>query len=126
LKNPFNNISFVFIIILAVGLVISLLTRPSTAINNYEDEINILKEQNKGLMLSNDSLTTVNGKLQKEINVILYTIDSTKVILIETEVKLAELEKRRNEIPNIISNMVSDDVTSNLSDYLKRRNKGGN
>ena len=57
---------------------------------------------------------------------ILYAIDSTKVILRETENKLAELEKKRNEIPGIISNMHSDDITNNISDYLKRRSKGDN
>ena len=126
MKNLFNNIQLVFIIILASALILSLLFRPSIPIDTYEDEINILKKQNKELRLSNDSLTTANGELQEEINVILYAIDSTEVVLRETETKLAELEKKRNEIPNIINNMDSDDITNNISNYLKRRNKRGN
>jgi len=126
LKKLFNNIQLVFIIILAVALILSLLSKPSTPIDTYKDEINLLKKQNKKLRLSNDSLSLANSKLQNEINIILYAIDSTEVILKETETKLAALEKKRNEIPNIINNMDSDDVTNNISDYLKRRGKGNN
>ena len=126
MKKLFNNIQLVFIIILAVALILSILSKPSTPIDTYEDEINLLRKQNKELRLSNDSLTSANVKLQEEINIILYAIDSTEVALRETEAKLAELEKRRNEIPNIISNMDSDDITNNLTDYLKRRGKRDN
>lgn len=126
MKKLFNNIQLVFIIILAVALILSLLSKPSTPIDTYEDEINLLKKQNKELRLSNDSLSLANSKLQNEINIILYAIDSTEVILKETETKLAALEKKRNEIPSIINNMDSDDVTNNISDYLKRRGKRNN
>ena len=126
MKKLFNNIQLVFIIILAVALILSLLSKPSTPIDTYEDEINLLKKQNKELRLSNDSLSLANSKLQNEINIILYAIDSTEVILKETETKLAALEKKRNEIPSIINNMDSDDVTNNISDYLKRRSKRNN
>ena len=126
MKKLFNNIQLVFIIILAVALILSFLFRPSIPIDIYEKEINILKKQNKELRLSNDSLTSANIKLQNEINIILYAIDSTEVILKKTETKLADLEKKRNEIPSIINNMDSDDVTNNISDYLKRRGKGNN
>ena len=126
MKKIFNNIQLVFIVILAVALILSLLFRPQTSIDTYEDEINTLKDQNTLLLLSNDSINNLNNKLQKEINTILYTIDSTKAILEETETKLADLEKKRNEIPNIISHMDSDDITNNISDYLKRRSKRDN
>ena len=126
MKKILNNIQLVFIILLAIALILSFLFRPSKPINTYESEINQLQTINKELRLSNDSLTSANNKLQKEINLILYAIDSTKVILRETEDKLAELEKKRNEIPNIVNNMDSDDITINISDYLKRRSKGDN
>ena len=126
MKKLFNNIQLVFIIILAVALILSILSRPSPTIDTYEDEINILKKHNKELRLSNDSLISANGELQKEISIILHVIDSTEVVLREIEIELAELEKRRNEIPSIISNMDSDDITNNLTDYLKRRGKRDN
>ena len=94
MKKLFNNIQLVFIIILAVALILSLLSKPSTPIDTYEDEINLLKKQNKELRLSYDSLSLANSKLQNEINIILYAIDSTEVILKETETKLAALEKK--------------------------------
>jgi len=77
LKNLFNNIQLVFIITLTVALILSLLIKPSAPIDTYEDEINLLRKQNKELRLSNDSLTSANVKLQEEINIILYAIDST-------------------------------------------------
>jgi len=126
LKKIFNNIQTVFILILAIALVLSLLFRPSKSIDTYEDKIKALQDQNEQLLLSNDSINNINNKLQKEINTILYAIDSTKVILKETEDKLAELEKKRNEIPGIIDDMDSDDITNNISDYLKRRSKRDN
>tara|TARA_B100001559_G_scaffold320178_1_gene331564 strand:- start:1742 stop:2122 length:381 start_codon:yes stop_codon:yes gene_type:complete len=124
LKNPFKDIKLVFIIVLAVALILSFLFQPATQIETYESEINSLKQQNKRLLLSNDSINKINQKLQEEITVILYAIDSTKVILKQTEEKLTELEKKRNEISIIVDNMDSDDITNTFSDYLKRRNTG--
>ena len=122
MKKIFDNIQTIFIVILAAALILSFIFRPSKPIEIYEDEINSLKQQNQQLLLSNDSINFINTKLQEEINVILYAIDSTKVVLKETEEKLKDLEKKRNEIPDIINNMDSDDITNNLSNYLKRRN----
>jgi predicted RND superfamily exporter protein len=124
MKNILKDIKTIFILVLAIALIISILSRPSTPIETYETEISTLKQQNKRLLLSNDSINKINHKLQKEITVMLYAIDSTKVILKQTEEKLSELEKKRNEISTIVTNMDSDDITNTFSDYLKRRNKG--
>ena len=122
--NLFKDIKTIFILVLAIALILSFLFRPTVPIETYETEINTLKEQNKRLLLSNDSINQINQKLQDEITVILYAIDSTKVILKETEEKLTELENKRNEVSTIVNNMDSDDITNTFSDYLKRRNKG--
>ena len=119
-----KDIKTIFILVLAIALILSFLFRPTVPIETYETEINTLKEQNKRLLLSNDSINQINQKLQDEITVILYAIDSTKVILKETEEKLTELENKRNEVSTIVNNMNSDDITNTFSDYLKRRNKG--
>ena len=119
-----KDIKTIFILVLAVALILSFLFRPTIPIETYETEINTLKEQNKRLLLSNDSINQINQKLQDEITVILYAIDSTKVILKETEEKLTELENKRNEVSTIVNNMDSDDITNTFSDYLKRRNTG--
>lgn len=115
------DLKAILILGLAVALVLSLIFRPSVPIEEYEEEISVLQRQNKKLLISNDSIIKANIKLQKEIEVILYAIDSTKVVLKETENKLEELERKRNEVSNIVDNMDSDGVTSTLSDYLQRR-----
>ena len=115
------DLKAILILGLAVALVLSLIFRPSVPIEEYEEEISVLQKQNKKLLISNDSIVKVNIKLQKEIEVILYAIDSTKVVLRETENKLEELERKRNEVSNIVDNMDSDGVTNTLSDYLQRR-----
>tara|TARA_B100000963_G_scaffold306781_1_gene281578 strand:+ start:9955 stop:10335 length:381 start_codon:yes stop_codon:yes gene_type:complete len=115
------DLKAILILGLAVALVLSLIFRPSVPIEEYEEEISVLQKQNKKLLISNDSIIKANIKLQKEIDVILYAIDSTKVVLRKTEDKLKELERKRNEVSNIVDNMDSDGVTNTLSDYLQRR-----
>ena len=97
--------------------------RPSVPIEEYENEINILKKKNKELLISNDSIVALNKKLEEEIQQILFTIDSTEALLRNTEIKLKELERKRDEIPDIVDNLDSDGVTESISDYLKRRGK---
>ena len=124
MKILFKDIKTVFILVLAGALIISILSRPSTPIETYETEIDALKQENQKLQLSNDSINKLNLRLQEEITVMPYAIDSTEVILKQTEEKLSELEKKRNEISTIVTNMDSDDITNTFSNYLKRRNKG--
>tara|TARA_R100001460_G_scaffold62437_4_gene102542 strand:- start:709 stop:1089 length:381 start_codon:yes stop_codon:yes gene_type:complete len=115
------DLKAILILGLAVALVLSFIFRPSVPIEEYEEEISVLQKQNEKLLISNDSIIKANIKLQKEIDVILYAIDSTKVVLRKTEDKLKELERKRNEVSNIVDNMDSDGVTNTLSDYLQRR-----
>lgn len=118
-----KDIKTIFILVLATALILSFIFRPSVPIETYETEINTLKQQNQKLLLSNDSINQINKKLQEEITVMLYAIDSTEVILKQTENKLSKLEKRRNEVSTIVNTMDSDDITNTFSDYLKRRDK---
>jgi predicted DNA-binding protein YlxM (UPF0122 family) len=117
------DIKLIFIFVLAAGLIISIIFRPSKPIEKYEDIISGLQEENKELLLSNDSITNINDKLQVEIDQILFVVDSTKVLLRDKENKLEKLEKKRNEISNIVGSLHADDVTSTFSDYLQRRGK---
>ena len=117
------DIKIIFILILAVALIITIIFRPSKPIETYEEEINSLKQQNKELILSNDSIYKINKKLEEEIKEILFTIDSTQALLKNTENKLKELEKKRDEVSNIVDNLNSDGITKSISDYLKRRGK---
>ena len=117
------DIKSIFIIILGAALILSFIFRPSKPIETYENEINALKQVNKELLISNDSIAGLNKKLEDEIQQILFTIDSTEALLRNTENKLKELEKRRDEVSNIVDNLNSDGVTQSISDYLKRRGK---
>jgi len=111
----------IFILVLAAALILTIIFRPTKPIETYENEINMLKEQNKELILSNDSIKSLNLQLEKEIKEILFTIDSTQALLRNTEKKLKKLEERRNEVSNIVDNLNSDGITESLSNYLKRR-----
>ena len=117
------DIKSIFIIILGAALILSFIFRPSKPIETYENEINALKEVNKELLISNDSIAGLNKKLEKEIQQILFTIDSTKALLKNSEKKIKELEEQRDEISDIVDNLNSDGVTKSISDYLKRRGK---
>ena len=61
--------------------------------------------------------------MEKEIQQILFTIDSTKALLKNSENKIKDLEKQRDEISDIVDDLNSDGVTKSISDYLKRRGK---
>jgi chromosome segregation ATPase len=117
------DIKLIFIFILAIALILTIIFRPSKPIETYENEINDLKKVNKELLISNDSIAGLNKKLEKEIQQILFTIDSTKALLKNSENKIKELEKQRDEISDIVDDLNSDGVTKSISDYLKRRGK---
>jgi len=119
--NTKIDIKLIFIFILSRVLILSFIFRPSKPIETYEDVINGLKEDNKQLLLSNDSISKINDQLQIEIDQILFVIDSTKVLLKDKEIKIKELEEKRNAVSNIVNSLHADDVTSTISDYLKRR-----
>ena len=115
------DIKMIFILVLAVALILTIIFRPPKPIETYEEEINSLKQENKELVISNDSITKLNKKLEEEIKEILFTIDSTKALLKNSENKIKELEEQRDEISDIVDNLNSDGVTQSISDYLKRR-----
>ena len=119
------DLKAILILGLAVALVLSFIFRPSVPIEEYEEEISVLQKQNEKLLISNDSIIKANIKLQKEIDVILYAIDSTKIVLRKTEDKLKELERKRNEVSNIVDNgdtlviMNLEDAKVILNDLLE-------
>jgi regulator of replication initiation timing len=113
----------IVIIVLAIALIFSLILRPSKPIDMYEDEINNLKENNKNLILSNDSLKSENIKLTEEIKNILITIDSTQLVLDSNQRKIKDLEDAKGNIGNIVNKLNANGVTRELSEYLNRRKK---
>ena len=122
MKKTLNNIQLVFILVLAGALILSLVLRPSTPIDTYEDELKELAEINKQLGISNDSINLINIGLQKEIQIIILEIDDTQIILKQTEEKLKKLEDAKNKIPIFINNMDGDSITYYITEYLSRKN----
>ena len=122
MKKTLNNIQLVFILVLAGALILSLVLRPSTPIDTYEDELKKLAEINKQLGISNDSINLINIGLQKEIQIIILEIDDTQIILKQTEEKLKKLEDAKNKIPIFINNMDGDSITYYITEYLNRKN----
>ena len=114
------DIKTIFIIILCLIVVIMILFRPSKSIDYYEGEIKLLKEKNTFLLKSNDSIISLNDNLQKDIDILNQNVDSVNLVLIENKKEIKKLKKRKSEVLNNVNNMVVNDVTRNLTDYIER------
>jgi regulator of replication initiation timing len=115
------DIKIIFILVLAGALILSFIFRPTTEIDLYEDEIELLKEENKVLIHNNNSLNIENRKLDKEIEGYLIKIDSTQVLLYENKNKINDLENGKNEVSSYVNGLNANGVASSLTDYLNKR-----
>lgn len=116
------DIKSIFILILGAAVILLLLFRPTKEINMHEEEILILKNQNKVLLQNNDSLSTANVKLIEDIIILEEDVDEINVKLKDSNKEIDKLKKKKNEIHSNVIIMDANDVTNNLADYLKRRN----
>jgi len=116
------DIKIVFIIILAITLILTLLFRPSKDIDTHREEILMLETKNKKLMEYNDSLTTINMGLEKDVVILEENVNEIVIELESSVVEIEKLKRKRNEIPTNVIIMDANDVTSNITEYLKRRN----
>ena len=116
------DIKTIFILILGVAVILLLLFRPSKEINTYEEEILILKNQNKILINNNDSLSFANVKLLEDILVLEEDVEVINIKLEDSSEEIDKLKKKKNEIHSNVIIMDANSVTNNLADYLKRRN----
>jgi len=121
-----NNIDIktIFIIVLGAGLVLSFIFRPSKSIDTYEDEISLLKKQNKNLSSNNDSLKSINIELSIEIQNILTNIDSTEAKLADNEGKINDLEDDKSKVSGYVRNLNADGVAESLNEYFERKSQG--
>mgnify|MGYP003642330162 CR=1 FL=1 len=116
------DIKSIFILILGAAIILLLLFRPTKEIDIHEEEILILKNQNKILIQNNDSLSTANVKLIEDIIILEEDVDEINVKLKDSNKEIDKLKKKKNEIHSNVIIMDANDVTNNLADYLKRRN----
>ena len=115
------DIKTILILVLGAVLILSFIFRPSKEIEMYEDEINLLKQQNEKLLNSNDSLELANSRLDEEIEGYLIEIDSTQVLLDENKEKITDLENGKDKVSGYVNGLNADGVTESLTEYLKRR-----
>ncbi len=116
------DIKIVFILILAITLLLTLLFRPSKEVDTHREKILMLETKNKKLMEYNDSLTTVNMGLEKDVVILEENVNEIVIELESSVVEIEKLKRKRNEIPTNVIIMDANDVTSNITEYLKRRN----
>tara|TARA_R110000796_G_scaffold107831_2_gene218611 strand:+ start:571 stop:936 length:366 start_codon:yes stop_codon:yes gene_type:complete len=116
-----SNLHIIITLSLVIALIAIIIFGPTNESNEYENELNFLKQNNNLLIIQNDSVLSLNQGLQKEINYNLSLIDSTTKVIEESKKEIDYLNKKRNEIPDIINSFNSDDITTALSSYIKRR-----
>lgn len=116
------DIKTIFIIVLGAAVILLLLFRPSKDINIHEEEMLSLKNQNIKLLQNNGSLSTINGKLIEDVNILEEGIVEINIKLDDSIKEIDKLKKKKNEIPSNVIVMDANSVTNYLADYLKRRN----
>lgn len=116
------DIKIVFILVLAITLLLTLLFRPSKEVDTHSEKILMLETKNKKLMEYNDSLTTINMGLEKDVVILEKNVNEIVIELESSVVEIEKLKRKRNEIPTNVIIMDANDVTSNITEYLKRRN----
>lgn len=120
------DIKSIAIIVLGAALVLSFLFGNKLHINDHKDEIEALHKQNTILMLSNDSLKTINIKLDTEIKDINTKVEANEKKLADKEGELEILKKKRNEVPRYVNSLNGDGVSNAFSDYLNSSTKSNN
>jgi uncharacterized protein YaaN involved in tellurite resistance len=116
-----KDIKTIFILILGVSVILLLLFRPSKEINTHEDEILLLKNRNKMLLQTNDSISSINVKLIEDVIILEEDVEVINIKLEDSSREIKKLKKKKNEIPSNVIIMDANDVTSNIADYLERR-----
>ena len=114
------DIKNIFILILWLFLIYMLLKKPEKEINLYEKEIEDIKKYNKLLIKQNDSIELVNYKLENDLKILNYGVDSINNILLVNKSEIKRLKNKKSEISININNMGSNDVTRSLSNYIEK------
>ncbi len=122
-KFDFKTIT---IIVLGIALVLVIIfgnvfNKPN--IDTYTNEISKLNEANKQLLHQNDSINSVNKKLDVDITNIEKKIEDNQKQLLNTQLELNKLKKERNEISTTVSHLSGNDVVDSFTKYLNQRDK---
>lgn len=120
-RNIKLDIKSIFIIILGGLLILSFIFRPKKAIDKYENEINILHEENKVLFNENDSLSLANKVLDEEVDRIMIVIADTEIKMNATNERIKVLEDEKNKVSAHVDELDADGISESLTEYLNRR-----
>lgn len=77
-----------------------------------------LEQKNIALQNQNDSLMSLNQTYDDKISVLNHKADSIENKLIQSEIKIKDLNKKKNEIPKIVNGMSANDVANSFSDII--------
>ena len=113
------DLKWIFILVLAGALILSLIFRKGNLIDLHKDEKAKLELENKKLQRNFDSLANVNKAIENYRKLLADSLVMTKTALNSSTIKIKDLEKRRNEIGKVINNLNANGVTNEFSNYLK-------
>lgn len=119
-----DNKSYIILLLTAL-LILLVVSRPGKKIDYYKDEIKDLKNKNKELMKSYDSLEFENRKLDIKIESLNSIIQTNEKIIIGYNKQIINLKQNRNEIPNKVNVLTADGVASEFTNYLKTKSSKG-
>lgn len=111
----------IFIIVLAVGLIISFIANQKSTPTQYKADIERLEKANAKLATENDSLNSVNKSLDVRICVLQGKVKINEVKLASTQSQLNKLNKKRHEIPSNVNRLSANGVADAFTKYLDKR-----
>jgi len=116
-----NIILFLLVIIIPIWLVFR-----NKDLTTNDDLIEQLHHQNDSLKLANDSLELKSKELDDSLLVIHTELKENETALLETQLQLNTLIKKKNEISNHVINLSANDVASELTKYIERHKTSKN
>ncbi len=113
------DIKIVLIVVLSLGLIVSLWLRP----DDSAIIVDKLKTENKSLLYSVDSLSSVNDTLNKQNQMIMSEIIKVENELILNNKKINDLEDGKKQISTFVDTLGVDGVQRELTKYLNNKTK---
>lgn len=111
----------ILLIILSAVILFLVFFGEETFIDDHQEELDRLRIENIRLNSRNDSLFDINITLDKRIKETTLLLDSTKLELERNKKRIDDLEDGKGKVSGRVDNLDADGVSSELSDYIKRR-----
>lgn len=117
------DLKFIFILVLAGALILSLVFRKGKLIDFHKDEKAKLELENKKLQHNFDSLANVNKAIESYRKLLADSLLMTKKALSDNTIKIQDLEKRRRETNKIVNNLNADGIADEFAKFLEAKDK---